>query len=377
MGGWSRASRSRRRCAGSAGRSSGCRCWSAGGSAPICRSAAGLLRVYLAELAPDAPEPRPLEHAELRWVGPDELAEIDWVDVDRAVVADLAAQLGRPAAAPESGCRGRDRAKTRWITARPRLSLVIEVEQPGGVARMRRAFAMASGSRRGNRRRAGPVQAGMSIDSILRRQGGVISRQQATAAGLTPGAVDDRVRRRRWRPLYPQVYLVAAGPADAEVRVRAALLWAGEGAVLAGAAAAWWCGLLPQPPTTITVAVPRHPPRGAARGSCCGSRELAPADLAEHRGLRVTARPLTVLETAVELGAAGAALLDRALQSWLPFPDLHAAYRRNPSTARPPGAGRRRGAIGDGGPAAARCGCCRLRQPARLVRAGRAGGPSW
>ncbi len=35
---------------------------------------AGVLRVHLAELAPDAPEPRPLEHAALRWVGPDELA---------------------------------------------------------------------------------------------------------------------------------------------------------------------------------------------------------------------------------------------------------------------------------------------------------------
>ena len=64
--------------------------------------APGLLRVHLAELAPDTPEPRPLEHAELRWVGPDELAEIDWVDVDRAVLADLVTQLGRPNAAPAS-----------------------------------------------------------------------------------------------------------------------------------------------------------------------------------------------------------------------------------------------------------------------------------
>ena len=57
---------------------------------------AGLLRVHLAELAPDAPEPRPLEHAALRWVGPDELAEIDWVDVDRAVLTDLQAHLSQP-----------------------------------------------------------------------------------------------------------------------------------------------------------------------------------------------------------------------------------------------------------------------------------------
>jgi 8-oxo-dGTP diphosphatase len=57
---------------------------------------AGLLRVHLAELAPGAPEPRPLEHAALRWVGPDELTEIDWVDVDRAVLDDLRTQLRHP-----------------------------------------------------------------------------------------------------------------------------------------------------------------------------------------------------------------------------------------------------------------------------------------
>ena len=106
----------------------------------------------------------------------------------------------------------------------------------------------------------GPVQAGMSIDSILRRQGGVISRQQATAAGLAPGAVDDRLRRRRWRPLHPQIYLATGRPADVEVRIRAALLWAGEGSVLCGAAAAWWSGLRRLPPPTITVAVSRRPP---------------------------------------------------------------------------------------------------------------------
>jgi hypothetical protein len=169
----------------------------------------------------------------------------------------------------------------------------------------------------------------VSVDSILRRQGGVISRCQATAAGLTPGAVDDRLRRRHWVPLHPQVYLATGRPADAEVRIRAALLWVGDGAVLVGAAAAWWHGLLDRPPATITVAVPRRPPR-ARRGIVLRRRSLAADDLTELRGVRLAARPLAALEAAVELGAAGAPLLDR-----VPFPALHAAYRRNPSaTAR-------------------------------------------
>jgi 8-oxo-dGTP diphosphatase len=42
-------------------------------------------------------EPRAVEHAALRWVGPDELDDLDWVDADRAVLPDLRALLGTPA----------------------------------------------------------------------------------------------------------------------------------------------------------------------------------------------------------------------------------------------------------------------------------------
>ncbi|MHA6796594.1 NUDIX domain-containing protein [Pseudonocardia bannensis] len=51
--------------------------------------APGLLRVHRAEPAPGAAEPRALEHSALRWVGADELADLDWVAADRAVLADL------------------------------------------------------------------------------------------------------------------------------------------------------------------------------------------------------------------------------------------------------------------------------------------------
>lgn len=56
---------------------------------------AGVLRVHTAELLAGAPEPQPLEHAALRWVGPDEVPDVHWVDADRAVVADLVAVLRR------------------------------------------------------------------------------------------------------------------------------------------------------------------------------------------------------------------------------------------------------------------------------------------
>lgn len=52
--------------------------------------AAGVLRVYVADLAPGADEPTDVEHAALRWVGPAELDALAWVDADRAVLPELA-----------------------------------------------------------------------------------------------------------------------------------------------------------------------------------------------------------------------------------------------------------------------------------------------
>jgi 8-oxo-dGTP diphosphatase len=54
---------------------------------------AGVLRVHVARLAPGSPEPRALEHGDLRWLGAARLATVDWIDADRAVLDELAALL--------------------------------------------------------------------------------------------------------------------------------------------------------------------------------------------------------------------------------------------------------------------------------------------
>ena len=175
----------------------------------------------------------------------------------------------------------------------------------------------------------GSVQPRMSLDSVLARQAGVISREQALAAGLSPAAIDHRLRKRHWRPLHPQVYLAAGHRRDDEVKVRAALLWAGKGAVLSGVAAAWWEGMAERAPATVGVTVERQRCPRSRQGVSVRRRSLAPEDLAVHRGLAVTARALTVLEASVELGAPGSLLLDRALQRWVRFPAVYKAYCRN------------------------------------------------
>jgi very-short-patch-repair endonuclease len=169
----------------------------------------------------------------------------------------------------------------------------------------------------------------MSIDSILARQAGVISRGQALAAGLTPDTIDHRLRLRRWRPLHPCVYLAAGHRPDDEVRVRAALLWAGDGAVLSGSAAAWWQGMAQRPPASVGVTVGRRRRPRSRPGVVVRRRDLAAEDTVTHRGLVVTGRPLTVLEASVEQGDRGSLLLDRALQRWVRFPAVYDAYCRN------------------------------------------------
>ncbi len=169
----------------------------------------------------------------------------------------------------------------------------------------------------------------MSIDSIIARQAGVISREQALAAGLTADTIDHRLRLRRWRPLHPRVYLAAGHRRDDEVRVRGALLWAGDGAVLSGSAAAWWQGMAEWAPATVGVTVGRHRRPRSRSGVAVRRRDLAARDTVVHRGLMVTGRPLTVLEASVELGDRGSLLLDRALQRWVRFPEVYEAYCRN------------------------------------------------
>jgi very-short-patch-repair endonuclease len=179
----------------------------------------------------------------------------------------------------------------------------------------------------------------MTLDNLLARQAGVISRAQALAAGISHTTIDHRVKARRWQPLYPGVYLAAdrrprpADGRDDEVRVRAALLWAGEDALLCGRAAAWWYGMAAEPPPIVGVTVgPRRRLRRRP-GAEVIRRELAAQDCCVHRGLAVTAPALTVLDAAVELGDDGDAFFDDALRRSVPFSEVHAAHARYTGSA--------------------------------------------
>lgn len=52
-----------------------------------------LLRIHTARPVEPAPEPKPVDHQALRWVGAAELAELDWLDTDRVLLHDMRALL--------------------------------------------------------------------------------------------------------------------------------------------------------------------------------------------------------------------------------------------------------------------------------------------
>lgn len=125
------------------------------------------------------------------------------------------------------------------------------------------------------------------------------------------------------------MYLVAGCRWTDEARLRAAALWAGPAAAVHGASAAWWLGMSGRLPPEVTMSVPPACRRSPPEGITLRRRELAAADLIVRLDVALTDAPLTALEAAVELGPAGPALLDRALQRHVRFPAVYRAYCRN------------------------------------------------
>jgi very-short-patch-repair endonuclease len=170
----------------------------------------------------------------------------------------------------------------------------------------------------------------MTFEAYVRRQAGVISREQALAAGFSRDQIDRRLAGGTWLPMHRAVYLVAGFRRTDEARMRAASLWAGPNAHLHGASAAWWHGMLGRLPETISFTVPRrYRRRSPPPGIVVRRRTLPAADMAIRLDVLVVAGPLAALEAAVELGAGGAEFLDRALQRYVRFPALYRAYTRN------------------------------------------------
>jgi very-short-patch-repair endonuclease len=166
------------------------------------------------------------------------------------------------------------------------------------------------------------------LDEYLRRQDGVITLAQALRAGLSQDAVNRRLRSGHWLRCSRGVYFVDDRPFTDEARVRAGVWSYGHDSVASGLAAAWWHHLTRFVPETVEVTVPRNARLRRHVGTRLRRRDLAPGDIVERKGLRVTALPLTVVEAAARRGG-GAKLMDSALQRHVELPQLWRAHLRN------------------------------------------------
>ena len=96
----------------------------------------------------------------------------------------------------------------------------------------------------------------MPFEVLLRYQAGVVTRAQAHSSGLSDKAISHRVATGRWQRIYPGVYATFSGPVPDVARLRAAVLYAGAGAVLSHETAAALHRLTDKPVPVIHLTVP-------------------------------------------------------------------------------------------------------------------------
>lgn len=115
-------------------------------------------------------------------------------------------------------------------------------------------MARSSESALGNRTR-------VHLTRVLRlaeRQWGVLARWQLLELDLTPAAITRWIGAARLHRIYPGVYSIGHRIIPLAGRLLAAVLYAGPGAALSHATAAYWWELLPYLPKIVHVTSPRQ-----------------------------------------------------------------------------------------------------------------------
>jgi very-short-patch-repair endonuclease len=144
----------------------------------------------------------------------------------------------------------------------------------------------------GNREESGAVR------TIARDQEGVVARAQLLSAGVSNAAIHRAIRSGRLHLIHRGVYSTQAPElATEDALLIAALMAAGDGAVLSHGTAAWRWDIIAAPPTTIELTVPR--PRVAPRGlTLFAGARFRPGDLFLDARFPRTSVPRTLLDLA-------------------------------------------------------------------------------
>lgn len=161
-----------------------------------------------------------------------------------------------------------------------------------------------------------PMETERQLSRVARRQHGVVTLEQAIAAGLSAEAVRWRVRVGRWTRVAPAVFALA-GTADTwRQRTMAAVLAAGPGAVASHTTAAALYDLSCCPFKRVEITVPRGRSPRSALASVHTSIRLGRIDVASVASIPVTrpARTLVDLATCVDETVLGEAVDDALIR---------------------------------------------------------------
>jgi hypothetical protein len=143
------------------------------------------------------------------------------------------------------------------------------------------------------------------LEEIAVLQSGAVTRKQALSCGLTDEAIAARLKD-RWQRVFGSVYAIHNGPLDRDCLLWAAVLRAGDGAVLSHQSAAEVIGLIDEAQAPIHVTVPAD--RKVRRVPGIVVHRSSRLDMARHPG---RLPPQTrIEETVVDLTQASARLID-------------------------------------------------------------------
>jgi hypothetical protein len=183
--------------------------------------------------------------------------------------------------------------------------------------------------------RASDVGVDRVAAQLATRQGGVVGREQLVALGVSPHAIDHRVRAGRFIAVFRGVYAVGhAGLTDAG-RMHAALLAAGPGATLSHRTAGALHRVIPSLPPFVEVTVTDTPRR--SRSGLVIHATRRPLQAAVIDGLPVTAPLRTLVDLAPSLrpGELERACAEALVRGLVTADELKAARIIDPDRAAP------------------------------------------
>ena len=141
-----------------------------------------------------------------------------------------------------------------------------------------------------------------AIAALSTQQKGLLTRRQLLGLGVTPSAIDHRLKAGRLVPIFRGVYFTGHGPLPERARELAATLaYVPHGLVSRRSAAVLWLLIQPAPAHPIDVTVPRGRGEGQAGIRLHHVRELHRDEVRRLDGIPVTTPARTLLDLAGDL----------------------------------------------------------------------------